>query len=144
MQGRKSAQHREGMRRRRPFAIAKRGPTTGVSGKMRKSLAEQVVSSQVTVKFTNKLSVRTSVYWARTMEHRTWDTFAKRIDTPHLSHLAQAHNCQQLLQKKRKLLASFFAGLRRLTRLADGPGWRPGRRAAVAAALAIGLALIAQ
>ena len=132
MQGRKSAQHREGMRRRRPFAIAKRGPTTGVSGKMRKSLAEQVVSSQVTVEFTNKLSVRTSVYWARTMEHRTWDTFAKRIDTPHLSHLAQAHNCQQLLQKKTKASGKLFV----LSQKAD-EGWLtapdgPGRRCAAA------------
>jgi len=40
-QGRKSAQYREVMGRRRPFAIAKRGPTTGVTGKVRKYLVEQ-------------------------------------------------------------------------------------------------------
>ena len=45
-QGRKSAQDREVAGRRRPFARAKRGPTTGVTGKVRKCLAEQVVPYQ--------------------------------------------------------------------------------------------------
>ena len=41
-QGRKSAQVREVLRRRRPFARAKRGPTTGGTGKDRKCLAEHI------------------------------------------------------------------------------------------------------
>ena len=45
-QGRKSAQDREVMGRRRPFARAKRGPTTGVTGKVRKCLAEQAMPCQ--------------------------------------------------------------------------------------------------
>ena len=45
-QGRKSAQDREVAGRRRPFARAKRGPTTGVTGKVRKCLAEQAMPYQ--------------------------------------------------------------------------------------------------
>ena len=48
-QGRKSAQDREVAGRRRPFARAKRGPTTGVTGKVRKCLAEHIRPCQFQV-----------------------------------------------------------------------------------------------
>ena len=111
-QGRKSAQDREVARRRRPFARAKRGPTTGVTGKVRKYLVEHIRPYQNLVGVPLKPSVRTSANGhgrAKRSADRTWDTFAQRIAAPHLSHLAQAHNFQQLLKKAKILhfLADF-------------------------------------
>ena len=51
------------------------------------------------------------------------------LTTPHLSHLAQAHNFQQLLKKKNLAFFGRFwqiSAQDRPRRLADGPG-APGR-----------------
>ena len=118
-QRRKSAQHREDAGRRRPFARAKRGSTTGVSGKMRKCHAVHIRPCRL--ESDPPKAVRQDLsFWARTAAGRTWDTFAQRIATPHLAHLAQAHNFQQLLKKNKNF--AFFGRIGRLSWPADGPG----------------------
>ena len=84
-QGRKSAQDREVMGRRRPFARAKRGPTTGVTGKVRKCLAEQAMPCQVCRGYPPELSVRTSASGHGQGERSgpwPWDTSPQAIDAP--------------------------------------------------------------
>ena len=69
------------------------------------------------------------------------------LTTPHLSHLAQALNVQQLLKKKNLAFFGRFwqiSGPGPAPRLADGPG-APGRPWCGAASSALsGAALIAQ
>ena len=102
-QRRKSAQHREDAGRRRPFARAKRGSTTGVSGKMRKCHAVHIRPCRL--ESDPPKAVRQDLsFWARTAEGRTWDTFAQRIaDTPPRSPRA-SDSFQQLLKKTKILL----------------------------------------
>lgn len=81
-QGRKSAQDREVAGRRRPFARAKRGPTTGVTGKVRKCLAEHIRPCQFQAGG-HPYAVRQDLsHWARTAAGRTWDTSPQAIDAP--------------------------------------------------------------
>jgi len=84
-QGRKSAQDREVAGRRRPFARAKRGPTTGVTGKVRKCLAEHIRPSENLVGSPLKPSVRTSAFGhgrAKRSADRTWGTSRSDCRTP--------------------------------------------------------------
>ena len=140
-QGRKSAQDREVAGRRRPFARAKRGPTTGVTGKVRKCLAEHIrpcqnragVTPQCCPSGPQPLGTAGS---AGRGTHRR-----RRLTHPHLSHLAPTHNSQQLL-KKAKIL-HFLAGFGRAELAEAGPGAPDGPQARSSATRARG-SLIAQ
>ena len=87
-QGRKSAQYREVMGRRRPFAIAKRGPTTGVTGKVRKCLAEQAMPYPVPG-ILHPIAVRQDLsLWAWTADRPAMGHIrAANLRHPHLVNL---------------------------------------------------------
>jgi len=70
-----------------PFAIAKRGPTHGVTGKVRKSTAgPENPPAMFREPDTSSLSVRTLAIGhgrGRTEWPRTWATLPQAVDTPH-------------------------------------------------------------
>ena len=114
-QGRKSAQDREVAGRRRPFARAKRGPTTGVTGKVRKCLAEQARPCQIWRGSTPMLSVRTSAIGHGQGERSgpwPWDTSAQPIDAP--PPLSPRSNAQLSTTTEKSKNFAFF-----------GRFWRP-------------------
>ena len=127
-QGRKSAQDREVAGRRRPFARAKRGPTTGVTGKVRKCLAEHIRPYQNLAGATPMLSVRTSAIGHGRLG-RPWDTSPQAIDAP--PPLSPRSNAQLSTTTEKSKNFAFFGRFWRL-RLAGRPG--RSRRAAPGAA----------
>ena len=125
-QGRKSAQDREVAGRRRPFARAKRGPTTGVTGKVRKCLAEHIRPCQFQAGG-HPYAVRQDLsHWARTAAGRTWDTSPQAIDAP--PPLSPRSNAQLSTTTEKSKNFAFLgrSGRLRLAGAGDGPGTARG------------------
>ena len=134
-QRRKSAQHREDAGRRRPFARAKRGSTTGVSGKMRKCHAVHIRPCRL--HSDPPQAVRQDLsFWART--GASPDVGHIRVaNCRHPTSLTSRKRSFQQLLKKNKNSAFFgrFAWL--MAGWTDGPRG-PGRFATRRADCAVG------
>lgn len=120
-QRRKSAQHREDAGRRRPFARAKRGSTTGVSGKMRKCHAVHIRPCRL--HSDPPQAVRQDLsFWART--GASPDVGHIRVaNCRHPTSLTSRKRSFQQLLKKNKNFAEFRQILE--AELAGGPGTAP-------------------